>query len=103
MVCPLSLGLIHRNGVSGEFYYDLRTKLVFAGGREWRAGNAFALICGLRCRSYIAPRRAAARRTCGYMEHACVKCAPHKPTSRALFSDLRSNTRKAICGHSEHV
>jgi len=25
MVCPFSLGLIHGDGVSGEFYYALRT------------------------------------------------------------------------------
>src|SRR5205807_8449342 len=39
----------------------------------------------------------------GYMAHACVKCAPHKPTSRTLLVDFSRNIRKATCGHSEHV
>jgi hypothetical protein len=34
------LSLIHGNGVSGEFYYALRTNWLFAGGGERRAGNA---------------------------------------------------------------
>jgi hypothetical protein len=40
MVCPFSLGLIHGDGVSGEFYYALRTNWLFAAGGERRAGNA---------------------------------------------------------------
>jgi len=38
------LSLIRGNGVSGEFYYALRTNWLLAGGGERRAGNARATL-----------------------------------------------------------
>src|SRR6478609_4798563 len=94
MVCPFSRGLsliaYPWERRVRRILLRLEDKLVLAGGGEQRAGNARQRL----------PFSAA----CWDLDRVAQgNCAPHKPTSRTLVSDFRCNTRKATCGHSEHV